>query len=367
MKLGLFMMPIHHPRRDYHETLMEDIDAIVHADRLGFSEAWVGEHYSSASEQITSPLLFLAHVLPRTERIVCGTGVICLPQYHPAVTAGQIAMFDHLAKGRYIMGVGPGGLPPDFEIFGVMESDRNAMMVEAIDIMLELWEKDPPYDIQGEHWQLSLKDWVYEDIGLGHMAKPYQKPHPPIAISAMSPFSGSIRFAGSRGYIPISANFIGNWSVASHWQVYAEAAAKAGHPTDPEIWRVARNVHVDETDAAAEAFAKEPGNSTDAYFDYLFKIFERADMKGPFVVERGDDPARLTHEALRDNYTIFGGPDTVVEKILALREEVGHFGTLMLTAQDWTDKERMKRSMALLAEEVMPRVNAALGTRAAAE
>ena len=63
MKLGLFMMPIHNHKRDYHTTLMEDIEAIVHADSLGFSEAWVGEHYSSKSEQITSPLLFLAHLL----------------------------------------------------------------------------------------------------------------------------------------------------------------------------------------------------------------------------------------------------------------------------------------------------------------
>ena len=367
MKLGLFMMPIHNHVRDYHETLMEDIDAIVHADRLGFSEAWVGEHYSSKSEQITSPLLFLAHVLPHTGQIVCGTGVICLPQYHPAVTAGQIALFDHLAKGRYIAGLGPGGLPPDFEVFGVMDADRNAMMVEAIDIMIDIWTSDPPYEFNGEHWQISLKDWVYEDIGLGYMAKPYQKPHPPIAISAMSPFSGSIKFAGSRGYIPISANFIGNWSVKSHWQVYAEAAAKAGHATDPEIWRVARNIHVDESDAAAEAFVKQAEDSTDWYFSYLFRIFERADMKGPFVVNQGDDPAALTHEALRDSYTIYGSPETVAEKILALREEIGHFGTLMLTAQDWTDKERMKRSMSLLAEEVMPKVNAAIGTRAAAE
>lgn len=367
MKLSLFMMPVHDCRRDYHTTLMEDVEAVVHADRLGYAEVWVGEHYASAAEQITSPLLFLSHLLPQTERIVCATGVICLPQYHPVLTAGQIAMFDHLAKGRYIMGVGPGGLPPDFEIFGTMDLDRNAVMVEAIDIMLEIWANDPPYEIKGKHWNLSLKDWVYDDIGLGRMCKPYQKPHPPIAISAMSPYSASIRFAGERGYIPVSANFIGTWSVKSHWETYAEAAAKAGHPTDPEVWRVARNIYVDESDAAAEAFVKTSGESTDWYFQYLYKIFERADMKGPFVVNRDDDPTKLLHQDLRDNYTIHGSPDTVAEKILALRDEIGSFGTLVLTNQDWTDKPRMKRSMELLAREVMPKVNAAIGARDAAE
>ena len=361
MKLGLFMMPIHHHSRDYHQTLAEDIEAVVLADRLGFSEAWVGEHHSSSSEQITSPLLFLAHVLPQTEQIVCGTGVICLPQYHPVVTAGHIALFDNLAKGRFIAGVGPGGLAPDFEVFGVMEADRNAMMIEAIDIMIDLWTTDPPYEFNGEHWQFALRDWVHDDISLGHMPKPLQQPHPPLAISAMSPYSGSIRFAGSRGYIPISANFIGTWSVKSHWQTYAEAADQAGRAADPEIWRVARNIHVDETDAAAEAFVKRAGASTDHYFHYLFQLFDRGDMKGPFVVNQGDDPAALGHEALRDNFTIHGSPETVAEKVLALRDEVGHFGTLMLTAQDWTDKQRMQRSMRLLAEEVMPTVNAAIG------
>ena len=76
-------------------------------------------------------------------------------------------------------------------------------------------------------------------------------------------------------------------------------------------------------------------------------------------------PLALRHEALRDNFTIYGSPETVTEKILALRDEIGHFGTLMLTAQDWTDRERMTRSMSLLAEEVMPRVNAALHRGAA--
>ena len=54
MKLGYFMMPLHHIDRDYHTTLEEDAEAIIYADELGYSEAWVGEHYTSAVEPITS-------------------------------------------------------------------------------------------------------------------------------------------------------------------------------------------------------------------------------------------------------------------------------------------------------------------------
>jgi hypothetical protein len=63
IKLGMFTMPFHHPARDYTTILEEDQDAIVLADQLGFSEAFVGEHFSSWSERITSPLIFLATVL----------------------------------------------------------------------------------------------------------------------------------------------------------------------------------------------------------------------------------------------------------------------------------------------------------------
>lgn len=367
MKLSMFMMPVHDVNRDYHAGLMEDVEACVYADKLGYSEVWIGEHYTSSSEQITSPMLFLSNIAAQTKQIKLCTGVICLPQYHPAVTAGQAAMFDHLTKGRFIMGVGPGGLPPDFEIFDTMESDRNAMMAEAIDIIREIWSSGPPYKFKGKFWQFELKDWIHDDIGLGHMCKPYQQPHPPFAISAMSPFSGSIRYAAKMDFIPISANFIGNWSVASHWKVYAEECEKNGRTADPEIWRVARNIHVAETDAEAEAFVKQQRGSFDWYYEYLYKIFERAKMKGPFVVNQGDDPEALTHEALRDNYSIYGSPDTVVEKILEFREQVGHFGTLMHVAQDWTDKAVMKNSMALLANEVMPKLNTAIGARDAAE
>ena len=367
MRLALFMMPIHDPKRDYHTTLMEDVDTIVLADKLGYSEAWVGEHYTSSAEQVTSPLMFLSACIARAPRITFATGVICLPQYNPITIAGQAAMFDHLCKGRFIMGVGPGGLPSDFEIFGTLESDRMAMMTEAIDMIHKIWDSKPPFEFSGKFYNASVKTWVYDDIGMGHQARPFQKPYPTVAVSAMSPFSSSMKLAGARNWDPVSANFIGNWSVKSHWDVYADEARKHGRTPDPSRWRVARNIYVADSDKEAESFVKKRNESYDFYFEYLYKIFERAQMKAPFVIRKGDDPAKLTYESMRDEYTIFGSPSTVARKILEFREEVGSFGTLMLTAQDWTNKAKIRKSMTLLAKEVMPLVNAKLGERQAAE
>jgi len=360
MQHGYFMMPLHHTEKDYHLSLEEDMEAIILADELGFSEAWVGEHYSSAVEQITSPLMFHANLISRTKQIKFATGVMCLPQYHPAVQAGQAAMFDHLSKGRFIMGVGPGGLLSDFELFGVMDKDRMEMMEEALEMMIKLWTTDPPYKMLGKHWTIDMKDWTQHDIKLGYVPKPFQDPHPPVAISAMSPFSGSLKFAGRKGYIPVSANFVAPWSVETHWPTYCEGAKESGGIPNPQNWRVARSIYVAETDKEAEDFAKKPGGAYDYYYEYLYTIFDRSDFKAPFVANRDDDPAKLKAEDIRDACVIYGSPETVAEKILSFRDRVGDFGTILYAAHDWVDKAAMKHSIKLFAEDVMPRVNAKL-------
>ena len=114
MKLGLFMMPLHDPNRDYTKILQDDREAILLAEKLGCEEAWVGEHYSAATEPITDPLQFMATLIPVTKSIKFGTSVLNLPQPHPAQVAGNCAMFDHLCEGRFVMGIGPGGLGSDF-------------------------------------------------------------------------------------------------------------------------------------------------------------------------------------------------------------------------------------------------------------
>ena len=136
MKLGMFMHPIHDYRRGYHTLLNEDMDVIRCADAVGFDEVWLGEHFALPSEPIQSPLMLMAALIPETERIKLCTGVLCLPNQHPAIVAGQVAQFDHMAKGRFMFGIGPGAAPPDFEMFKVLDQDRMAMLEESIDMIL---------------------------------------------------------------------------------------------------------------------------------------------------------------------------------------------------------------------------------------
>ena len=112
MKLGYFAMPLHPPGSDFTENIHADLDQVVELDRLGFQEAWIGEHYTMAWEPIPSPDLFIAMALARTENIVLGTGVSCLPNHNPFQLAHRIAQLDHMAKGRFMWGIGPGPLRP---------------------------------------------------------------------------------------------------------------------------------------------------------------------------------------------------------------------------------------------------------------
>ena len=149
MKLGFFTMPMHPPWRNYTQTLKEDREAILLADKLGFSEALIGEHVSDVCESIPSCLAFIASVAHETRQIRLGSGTVNLTNNHPAQVASVVAMIDHMLEGRFIFGIGPGGLRSDMEVFGNIDHDRNAMFVEAINHILELWSGTAPYDIAG--------------------------------------------------------------------------------------------------------------------------------------------------------------------------------------------------------------------------
>ena len=75
MKLGYFTMPLHPPGSDITKTLDDDLEQIITLDNLGYSEAWIGEHFTAEWENIPSPDLFIARALGVTNNIFLGTAV----------------------------------------------------------------------------------------------------------------------------------------------------------------------------------------------------------------------------------------------------------------------------------------------------
>ena len=100
-----------------HAYLAEDTEKALLLEKLGFDELFIGEHFSVATEPYPSPLMFAAPV-PRTERLTFGTGVFSAPLRHPAMIAAEAAQFDHMSKGRFMLGIGTGSTPTDIELMG---------------------------------------------------------------------------------------------------------------------------------------------------------------------------------------------------------------------------------------------------------
>ncbi len=69
---------------------------------------------------------------------------------------------------------------------------------------------------------------------------------------------------------------------------------------------------------------------------------------------------------MRDNL-IYGSPETVADQLIEFREAVGPFGTFIASALDFPDKELHKTSLALIANEVMPRLRRGSDDAQAAE
>src|SRR5213076_2001629 len=148
MRCGYFAMPLHPPGADPARTMEEDLEQLVTLDRLGFEEAWIGEHFTAMWENIPCPDLFIANALARTQTIKLGTGVSCLPNHNPLMLAQRIAQLDQMARGRFYWGVGSGGFPGDFEVVGVdpKTGEQRGITRAILDLILELWNDPKPED-----------------------------------------------------------------------------------------------------------------------------------------------------------------------------------------------------------------------------
>jgi alkanesulfonate monooxygenase SsuD/methylene tetrahydromethanopterin reductase-like flavin-dependent oxidoreductase (luciferase family) len=368
MQLGFFTMPIHPVGRDWRQTLAEDREAFVLADELGFAEGYVGEHVTDLAENITSCAMFIAWIAPSIRHMRLGTGTINMPNSHPATVAAQIAMLDHMLDGRLNFGISPGGLLSDAEAFGNLDEDRNAMFVEAIDTVLKIWEGEPPYDIKGRYWAVSTGRTMIPDIGQGAIGKPLQRPHPPIVVTVVAPYSKGVTAAAARSWEPISANFLLPKWVATHWPNYVEGCAQAGRPAEPANWRVAKSIFVADDLATARDYALGPDSPYRFYYEQLVRKMRKGGRLNLFKPDPSMPDDEVTLDFVLDELVVWGTPDKVADEILAFRERIGDFGTLLYAGKDWADRELARRSMVLMAERVMPRVNDAIRSgRAAAE
>jgi alkanesulfonate monooxygenase SsuD/methylene tetrahydromethanopterin reductase-like flavin-dependent oxidoreductase (luciferase family) len=356
MQFGLFMMPLHPPHRAFADAYDRDVDQIVLADQLGFSEVWVGEHLTERWETAPAPDLLLAKALALTRTVKLGTGVTLLALHHPVYLAHRLAMLDHMARGRFQWGIGGGAIPTDLAIFGLDPGDAAAVRArsaEVLQVVLELWASDGHFAHHGRFFDIEAPAFDPEKAR-GYYMKPYQRPHPPIAVAASTPDSTSMRMAGERGFIPMSSSLLSRTYLANHWRLVEEGAARGGRSASRAQWRIARDILVAPTPAVARERAR-------AVLGRNYEQHQHPNRVGTVQMTSTKlDPSlpdeAVTVDYLMDNVWVVGDPAQCVDKIHELHEESGGFGTLLSITTDADDAGWDHESLRLLLEKVAPRV-----------
>jgi alkanesulfonate monooxygenase SsuD/methylene tetrahydromethanopterin reductase-like flavin-dependent oxidoreductase (luciferase family) len=353
MDVGLFMMPNHPPHRDYAEGHFHNLDTLAFADAMGFDEAWIGEHFTCRREPLPAPDLLIAQALLMTDKIRLGAGAFLLPYHVPAELAHRIAWLDRISGGRFMVGIGAGGLPTDYSMFGVdaATGENRDMMIEAFELMVKFWTIDGPFQHEGKYYKGGRPEAIGPNLAF-HL-QPLTKPHPRVSIAGLSGSSPTLRFAGSRGLMPMSLC----WSpdhLLSHWRVYCEGAESAGLTPDRADWRIGCEIYIAETDAEARRLAVE-GPLGECWQNYMLPLMRQNNFISGCKHDQSVPDSDVTVDYLADNVWIVGSPTTAAEKLAHLRNRVGDFGCLLQVVYDHVDDmEAYRGSLTALRDEVMP-------------
>jgi alkanesulfonate monooxygenase SsuD/methylene tetrahydromethanopterin reductase-like flavin-dependent oxidoreductase (luciferase family) len=167
----------------------QQIAQVCYAEKLGFGDVWLTEHYFTGESVYNDALLFASALAMRTERIRIGFAVVQLPFHHPVRLAVQLALLDNLSKGRIDVGVGKGTVYNEYEFAGHgLRSDHSrARLEEAVEIVDRLW-RGGPLTYSGRYFQLHVPEL---------RPRPVQLPRPPLWRSVISPGSFNARCGGT--------------------------------------------------------------------------------------------------------------------------------------------------------------------------
>ena len=338
LKDGIFLAPFHPLNEDPTLCIQRDLELIEYLDKLGYEEAWVGEHHSAGFEIIASPELFIAAAAERTKNIRLGTGVVSLPYHNPLTTANRILQLDHQTRGRVMFGVGPGLLPSDAFQMGIDPSTQRDRMVEAVEVILKLFAGK----------RVTAKtDW-FTLVNATCQLKPYTWPHPEIAVaSSVTPSGGKLAGKHGFGMLCVAATQAGGYdALGINWKIANDVAAASGKAMDPARLRLVGPVHIAPT--REEAWANIE-HGVREWLDYFMRINPAGQM-----MSREGDPVR---NMVEDGVAVVGTPDDAIAQIGRLREKQGDFGVFLQLAHNWARFDKTKQSYDLWRRYVNPAVN----------
>ena len=339
MRFGSFIAPFHPPDHNPTLSLEWNLELIEHMDRLGFDEAWIGEHHSAGSEIIASPEIFIASAAARTRHIKLGTGVVSLPYHNPLWVAERMVLLDHLTRGRIMFGVGPGALPTDAAMLGLEPPEMRPLLEEYMEIVMHLLTSEKPISYQSD--RLTLNDARL------HL-RPYSDPLFDVAIAAVASPSGA-KLAGKygAGVLSLGATVaIGMDVLAHHWSIQEEVAATYGQVADRSSWRLVGLMHLAETE-------EEARRDVEYGMEQWFRYFQNVAAFPQMAVDGGNLDEMV--DFVNGGLGVVGTPEMAVKQIQELVDQSdGGFGAYLTLAHNWANPHMTKKSYELFARHVMP-------------
>jgi limonene 1,2-monooxygenase len=340
-RFGAFIAPYHDPRGNPALQMRRDLELVELLDRLGYDEAWIGEHHSGAYEIVASPELMIAAAAERTTRIRLGTGVNSLSYHHPYILADRIMQLDHMTMGRAMLGMGPGQLPSDAFMMGIDPLRQRDMMIEAAEVIVPL--------LRGEVVSRE-SDWFRLDEARLQL-RSYTPEGIEVAVASTSSPTGAT-LAGRLGLAMLSlaaTDPSGFDALDSNWAAFERVSNENGNVIDRSRWRVVASMHLAETREQAEREMEHGVLTLCGYFEGM------GNRKLPFT----DTPRDALEWWTTNGFPTFGiatvgTPDDALATIEKLAAKTGGFGTFLFLAHNCANWEATKRSYELFAEHVIP-------------
>ncbi len=336
LRFGIFLAPFHPVDENPDLAVVRDFELVEWLDHLGYDEAWIGEHHSAGYEIIASPEIFIAAAAQRTRHIHLGTGVVSLPYHHPLMVADRVMQLNHLTRGRFMFGMGPGALPSDAFMMSIDPIDQREMLEQAAEAVIALLDgetvtrKTSWFELNDARLQLRL----YKN-----------KPLPMAVASAISPTGARLAGKHGMGLLSFAATAKeGFMALPRNWAIAEEIAAEHNNTVRREDWRLVGPMHIAETRRQARENVRFGLEKFIYYFNNVAAL--PLTPKGEF-----DDLVDGVNES---GFGVIGTPDDAIAQIERLAEHSGGFGAFLQIAHNWADFPQTKRSYELIACYVMP-------------
>ncbi|MFE3059533.1 LLM class flavin-dependent oxidoreductase [Nocardia sp. NPDC059239] len=336
------------------QVLSEYVDTLVHAEHLGFDGVLTTEQHNGPIGLSSAAMQTAGWVAARTSNIRVGAvGPILNAYASPMRLVEEVNVLDTLSGGRFILGL-PMGIGMQYHSYGVTNpAEARGRYREALNLMLRAWTEDGPFEHRGEYFHIPyVNPWPRQ----------MQTPHPEVWIPA----------AGSRETLELCAEKrLAYQAVNVPWPVlekntalFRELCRDVGYEADPRQTVAVVNLHVAETDEKAR-------EEMEPHLMWVFQNFLKSHfydsfppghvstaslsgmMRGGY---RSKEVADTTwEEAVADHTLIAGSPDTVAEKLEFVAQRLQAGRVIVIADQSTMPTWLVRKSLGLLAEEVMPR------------